>query len=453
MRSVLRSRSIWTSTLAAAAGLLLVTTVASAESAEVEEKLRRMSERLTALEDRLESTHSELESARETVSEQRQRLEQAGLEDADGDRSALSSFLEETDFSGWVATSYNYNFNGSGNDFLVGQSNGLPFHADSNAFEVNQLWFEIDNDVSEEGRGGFHADILFGADAEVLGGSGAGGGGGILGNDGVEVFSAYASYLVPVAEVRVDAGELPTLLGAEVVQSPYNFNITRGRLWGIQPVTHTGVIVSKRLPGGVGIAAGVVNDALTDANFDTDDDKAYTGQLSFSDGTWSAAVSAIYGSPLDAPGTRGFDGNDEGLVDLLMTADPSDNLSFWFNFKWGFNRDIPGSDQDAELYGAAAAVRWAILQSTGMALRYEILNEDDGYLMLGTGDGDSILQSFTTTLDHAFTDGLVGRLEYRVDWSRISDGDDDFFRKANTPSVPGSQDNQHVLLAELIYNF
>ncbi len=451
-------RSTWKTWLAATAGCVLVPSVALAT--EVEDQLRAMNERLNSLEDKLQATSDELDAAQRTVEAQKQVMEDAGLGDEDSGLSALSTFLESTDFSGWVNSSYTYNFQNTANDGIIGQNNGIAFHNDSNAFKMNQAWFVMDKAPTEEGRGGFHIDLLFGSDADTLNGEEIDRDN-ILGNDGVEIFTAYASYLAPVGPgLQIDMGEMGTLIGAEVVQAPYNFNITRGQVWNIQPITHTGVIGSMDFDNGIGLALGVVNDGFSDASFDTDNNKTITGQLSYADEYFTAAVSMIWGSPLSDPNGRLVNDEDAktGLLDVLLTTEPSDNLQLWLNFDFGWKRDdfiqrpsgrkrnLPNS----EVYALAVAGRLAVLDSTGIALRGEFLKEDDGYLMLGSGDGDSELYTFTATVDHALTDNLVARLEGRFDWADIDNGSDNIFSNARGNLTKSSQ---HVILVDLTYNF
>ncbi len=453
-------RSLWKIALAAITSSLLLPAAATATTPDVEDQLRAMRDRLDALEDRLRATDDELDAARRKVEAQQEAMEEAGIGDEESGLSALSTFLEATDFIGWVNSSYTYNFQNTANDGLVGQNDGLPFHNDSNSFKMNQAWFSMDKTPTEESRAGFHVDLLFGSDADVLNGEEIDEDN-VLGNDGVEVFTAYASYLAPIGPgLRVDMGEMQTLLGAEVVQAPYNFNITRGRVWGIQPITHTGIIGSMALENGMGVALGVVNDGFSDANFDTDSNKTVTGQISYAEEDWSAAVSMLWGSPLtDAMGSLVNDEGDKtGLLDVLITYAPAETLELWLNFDFGWKRDHWFRDDfgerinldDSEVYAIAVAGRYEVFEGTGFALRFEFLRESDGYLMLERGNGDSELYTLTATIDHALTKNLIARLEGRFDWAEIDGGSNKLFRNARGNQT---QSSQHVMLADVTYNF
>jgi hypothetical protein len=433
-------------------------------AADVDEKLEAMEQRLNQLEQRLDATTDELVEARETVEEQQQVIERAGLAEEQADKSGISEFLEKTEFNGWASASYTYNFYGDNNDGIRGQNAGatggfLPFHQDSNRFALNQLWFAMNKGVDEESRAGFHADLLFGQDAEVLGGSG----GSLFrfdssgGNDGIEVFTGYVSYLIPYAEVQIDAGEYATLLGGEVVQAPNNFNITRGILWSLQPVTHTGVLGTYKFDNGLGMKLGFVNDGFTDINRDSDNDKGITWQIAYADETFSAALSGIHGSPAFSPadGYRPDETDRQNMIDILLSANVSENLAWWINFDWGSRRDTDEGDADSftenDYYGVAIAGRLGITDALGQAFRVEYALEDDGYFGIANSDGESSLWSFTATTDYALTDHLKVRGEGRMDIANVDGAKgDNFFISSNNKLTKGKQ---YVALAEVIYSF
>jgi hypothetical protein len=463
----------------------------------IEEELEQMRERIAELEAKVaaEKTGEEAEGREEpSASSEPIATPVATDEGADEEdrsaMSALSSFLESTEFSGWVAVSYNYNFNGSSNTkkegrnsgFFAGRDAGLfPFHSDSNTFAVDQIWFEIDKPASEDSRGGFHVDLLFGETAESLGGGAHSGSfdqdpfagqafddvnsGNIVqledlvienrngSGDLVKVYSAYVSYLAPLGTgVEINAGKLPTLLGAEVAQSPYNFNITRGLVYGLQPITHLGVIVSTELSPGVSASLGATNGVFSDTNTDLDDNKALTGQLAYSSDLFSVATSVIWGSPMSSR-----EGDRVGVLDVVLTADPADSLSLWVNFDYQWFRG-DGEELDGNNYGIAVAGRYAVSDRAGFSARGEWVRYDPHENMFAsiptTGDTERDLFSATATLDYALTNHLQFRLEARHDWIHstlviVGIPVKEAYWKGNG----GATDHQTVALAELMYSF
>ena len=142
-------RFITRATMAAVAALMLAPQIADA--GDVEAQLREMQERISELEGQLDATQAEVEASRVEPEENRVAIENSRVEyrdvapDENSAGSGLSSFLESVEFSGWIAASYNYNFNGADNDKQKGQNSGqilgadadlMPFHPDSNTFSV-----------------------------------------------------------------------------------------------------------------------------------------------------------------------------------------------------------------------------------------------------------------------------------------------------------------------------
>ena len=86
----------------AVVGVAMVATAASA--ADYQDDMREMREMVLKLQDQVQAQQHQID-------DQQVVMQEAGLEDERGSKSALSSFLESTDFNGWVAASYFYNTN------------------------------------------------------------------------------------------------------------------------------------------------------------------------------------------------------------------------------------------------------------------------------------------------------------------------------------------------------
>ena len=95
--------------VAAAATLLVAPQFAMAD--DIEDQLRQMDERMGQLESQLQATQDELQASTATVAVQQELIEKAGLERQA--QSGLSAFLSQTQFDGFVAASYTYNFTGT----------------------------------------------------------------------------------------------------------------------------------------------------------------------------------------------------------------------------------------------------------------------------------------------------------------------------------------------------
>ena len=255
-------RSNLITVVTAVASMVLVASMASAD--QVQEQFRLMEQRMAEMEDRLEATSDDLRTARATVDEQQSLLTDAGLVDASdqGLRSAVGSFFESVDVSGVAAASYNHRLiksddpNQQSNGAVTG-GNVLFKNPNANTFQVDQIWLTLDKAPTEESRGGFHVEFATGASSFNQGPDNR-----ATGSVGTPyLYSGYVSYLAPVGNgLQVDLGRLGTVLGAEVVQTNGNFNITQGAVFGLQPVTYSGVSFATSLTDEISVTAGVVND-------------------------------------------------------------------------------------------------------------------------------------------------------------------------------------------------
>ena len=387
-------RSICTTIAISAAGLLLFSQFAQAS--DVEAELRQMQERIADLEDQLgDETGSYLASEEESGS-------------------AVSSMLEDTDIGGWVAASYNYNFEGQHNG-VTGVANApVSSHTESNTFQLDQAWISIDNAATEDSRGGVHLDYEWGnVNSGGLGGA---------------LYSGYVSYLAPLHNgINLDLGLMPTLIGAEVAQTNANFNVTRGFVWGIQPVTNVGAVTSGALTDNISVAIGVLNDPFAAPAVDNNNEKAVTAQVAYAADGWSASAQMVWGE--SSPGV------DTGVYDFLVSGDVSEDLAAWVNYTLLANDDGPA---DGEVHGIAAAARMALSEEMGVALRGEAL-------IIDVDLGETELYSITVTTDYALTDHLTAKGELRVNLSA-----DDVYTGSRSVA---SEDASAMILAQLIYQF
>lgn len=431
---------------AAAAAVSVSWSLSSFASDDVQDQLRAMQDRMAALEDELRQEKSRSE-------EQQQTLERAGLAEMDefSVKSSLSSFIEQTEIGGWVAASYWYNTNNIDSDSLKGSNTGLasqsnPFRPDSNTFQLDQVWFEIFKPATEESRGGFGVELAFGKTADVLRGDDDGNG------DAPVVYQGYVEYLAPIGPgLNIKAGRFATLIGAEVAQTVYNFNITRGLVYNLmQPINHVGALASMELDNGLDFAVGIANTAVDNLNSDDDDDKAFLWRVGYSADAWSVGVNGLYGGNAGDAGA-GRNGDKTGIVDVVATWDPSEALSMWANFDyvWLDGEKAPG---DPQAVGIAVAGRYAITEQAGFALRGEYVYSEDDYIGLGVNSSsDQDLWSITGTLDYLLTENLTARAEVRYEQGDASSAPNDFYFGEGDGSDP--EKNQVLLGVEMYYRF
>jgi len=410
MRSILRTAVV------VAASLLLVPQFVAAADLDVE--IQDMKQRLEAMETQLQSQSAELTDARAMVAAQQGQIDQtqAVVNDERDAVSALSSFLESTDISGFVAAGWNYN------DPDGGES--------SNQFNLDQAWISISKAATADSRAGFSLEFQMGEMA-LEGNSGPGGPGGNPNSSTVGIYAASVSYLAPLGNgLLVDAGILPTALGAEVEAQNGNWQISRGYVFGMQPITSTGVTAKYALTDNISVMAGAINDPLASSRTNDSDTMGLTSQVSYSQDKFGVNVGYNYGG-------RGFGSNyREALLDVVATLDVSDKLSAWVNYDYRTQEATKGDDKSSQ-NGVAFAARLGVMDGTGISGRFEYISAE-----LATGADAGNTKTYTVTVDHALTAGLTGKLEYRYN---------DGMPTNNSQSFDNNTDN--TIAAQLLYQF
>jgi hypothetical protein len=433
------------------------------------------------LEDKLQATNDQLDQANDRVAEQSQVLEKSGLTDEGSAISSLSKFLEDTQFNGVVAASYNWNFNHpdsestfAGTRSGVGTGNpgenqnavglGAPFHRYHNNFQLDQALISMSKPSTAESRAGFGVDVAWGVAADQQGGNSAGSGS-VSSND-TYLYQAYASYLAALGDgVQVKAGKFATPIGAEAYRTDQNWNITNGLVWQIQPVTHTGVMLSGNLAGGFYWGAGAVNnvDNTVNAGLDTNNVKTGLLQAGLARDNFKVQLTSLIG-----PGDTGFL-SSQGLnlhppantnkgqlyyTDLLATWNPSDALALWLNFDWITQREDGFAGPDENVYATAIAGRLAVTEKTGIATRFEYVKFAEvcrsGACPFEDATDSIDLFSLTGTVDHALTDNMTIRAEIRWDLGDAENSGDNFF---NHDTSAFTRDNRVLALAQMYYRF
>src|SRR5690606_29569947 len=211
--------------------------------------------------------------------------------------------------------------NDAPNGSLQGTNLGAGFydftHPDHNTFSLDQVWFEIEKEVSEESRAGFRADFVYGKTAKAMGGAV----GNAFDDTALYIHQAFVQYAPPIGPegTVVKFGKFATLIGVETLGTIYNYNITRGQVWSLmEPIDHIGIMVGGPIgESGFEWALGGVNGFLPDSA-DVNDRKSVTGRLGWSSDVFSVAVNGLWGGEV-----QGFDGDESGLVNLVAKWTPS----------------------------------------------------------------------------------------------------------------------------------
>jgi len=487
-------RPSWKIFAAAAATWLAVPQLAIAD--DVEAQLHQMQQRMSELENKLQATNDELETSKQKADQQQELIEKAGLDESRGAASGLAEFLNSVEVDGFVASSYNYNFNvlkdedlpqagvpgDAGPTTVSGENSGLlgitaPGHSNDNNFQLDQLWIGIGKAATMESPAGFRADIVFGAmaDANREGTFFTTGTGSAVSADDhgtgdlTYLFQAYAEYLAPVGEngISFKGGRFATLIGAESFREDSNWNITRGINWALQPVNHTGLLVSGKCTScGIDWALGVVN-GYSDTMSDRDNEKGFLGSIKLSRETWSYATNIFYGGDSGdfvpwayagngAPNGAGRSGDKIGVTDHILSWNPTDRFSAWANydFYWVADTNTSASGNSGytgtKIHTIALASRYAVTDATGVALRgeYQAWN-----LASATTRPDLSFWALTATVDHALTENLTVKVEARYDVGNNESGADGFFIDGGDGAGVFNDNDQLMGIVQMLYKF
>lgn len=410
--------------------ILLAAVAAHAETPDVASlaaQLRALKAQMSALEGKLAAQQSESHQI-------------AGTSAAGS--SAKSGFdgLDGVSISGFVDSSYSYNFNSPSS----GTSVGRVFDHDSNSFSVNAAKLAIQKAISNDNPVGFRADLYAGNDSELIHSAGLG-----TSSESVDLEQAYVETNVPLSkgisglnDLNIKFGKFVTLAGAEVIESKDNWNYSRSLLFGYAiPFTHTGARATYAWDNGWDLALGINNGwDLFDDNNDSKTLEAHFGFNNIALPYDSSATIALQGYV--GPELEGNNSGQRTLGDIVVTyKTPWKPLTFLYNFDYANQEDANGPGDSANWYGHAGYFRYELDDQWSVSGRGEFFRDDDGYrIVAGT---PATYREFTATVEYRPWKNIITRLEFRNDRAS-KDVFDDGDAKSNT---------QDTLGGELIYLF
>jgi hypothetical protein len=323
------------------------------------------------------------------------------------------------DFTGLVDGYYSFNFNhpASGNNQLYN------FNVKANQFSLNMAKISISHSPDPIG---FQVDFGFGRAFDIIANSG---------EKQPEIWryleQAYATWKPAAAKgLQVDFGKFVSSAGAEVIETNSNWNYSRSLLfvWAI-PYYHFGLRTSfpvgKYFTGGVQVVNGWNN--VEDNN--SGKTIGLTGTFTTKKFAWT---STYYGGP-ENPGTnRGW----RHMYDTNLLLTPSSKVNAYINFDYGQNRNfsivagvpVAGAPALSKWYGVAGALHYQFTDKWAFTPRFEWVGDPQGFVT-GTLVRQSLKEG-TITGEYKMLEGLLGRLEYRHDWSNQP-----FFQRGATIST------------------
>lgn len=337
----------------------------------------------------------------------------------------LPSGLQGLGMSGFVDTSYVYNFQ---HPDPSGRTNrGRVFDINPSGFTIHATELVLEKPMSDESPIGFRTDLFFGDDAELIHSTGGG-----VGTDQFDLQQAYVTARAPIGDgVDFKVGKFVTLLGAEVIESLANWNFSRSYMFGFSiPFTHTGALASYPLGEMGSVTAGLVNgwDIVDDTN--TFKDMIGNVTLTPVEGV-TFAVNGITGAPRAADNR-----NDRSVIDLVATWTPIEALTLMANYDYGHESNVirsagtaggigspPASNlayDGANWAGVALYAKYDLTEKWSLAGRWEWFDDKNGVrTAFATLDGSAPngvdFIEYTLTSQWKLHDHLLARLEYRHD--------------------------------------
>lgn len=364
------------------------------------------------------------------------------------------SFLKDITFSGYVQTTYNFNF-----EDPPSRTNRLRvFDDDASQFSINNIELAISRQPTEKVPVGFGLVMNAGRDTRKTKAAGLGAGD----DNSFDLQQAYVTYVAPVGKgVTFKAGKFATLLGAEVIEAPLNFNISRSFLFGFAiPFTHVGALATYPLSERVSATVGVVNgwDNVQDNNRG----KSAIGQVSLApvEGL-TLAVNGIWGAE---QGNQ--DSPKRWVADVVATYSPPSLKALTFQANYDYGREDEAVDEgtvtpvlrDANWQGVSLIANYDLTDKLSFAVRGEYFIDQDGArtAFMGTATPSGLprpsrlnVYEVTATVKYKLWQGLFTRLEYRHDQS-VGGGDAPVF---DGEAGPTTRKRQDTLALEVAYLF
>ena len=360
-------------------------------------------------------------------------FEHIGLRLKEAEKAVEKRLLSESlrlHFYGYLEGSYTQNFNNPSN-----RINQLRiFDVNSNQFRPNLAQFVLEREAKADGSGwdrfGFHVKFNAGRDSAFIGGTNL--------STWADFQEFYVQYIAPVGRgLNIQVGQINSLVGYEVVESPRNANYSRSWLFGLgQPFTTRGVRASYEFNKQVSLSVGAItfiNSARADSNHSPLVEYALAVSPS------EKVKLTFYGLAGPRDGPSGTPGGTVLLTGGYLSLQVSDHTSAVIESYYAnqSNSSTISPGRNARWDGVAAYLIHDVTKEWGVRLRGEVFEDAGGFVACqGTTDyqpranvcfgatseasAPAIAQTlweFTGTVQYKPFASLMTRLEYRYDKS------------------------------------
>jgi hypothetical protein len=333
-------------------------------------------------------------------------------------------------FSGYLEGSYTQNFNTPSNRI----NEVRIFDVNSNQFRPNVAQFVVEREAKGTGdwtqRWGFRGKFNVGKDSAFIGGANL--------SALADFQEFYIQYIAPTGNgLNLQLGNINSVIGYEVVESPLNANYSRSWLFGLgQPFTTRGLRASYEFNTQVSWSLGVINRINSSLSTERQDpwvESALT--LAPTD----KVKLTLYGLVGDGVGNKGVNWGDlllgGGFLRWLVSPHASLAVeSYYANLVDG---SLVSPGKNAKWGGIAGYVIYDFTHQWGIRLRSEIFEDSGGLVSCAgttayqpkanvcfgatsTATAPPIGQTLgetTSTLQYKPVPALTTRLEFRYDKS------------------------------------
>jgi len=316
---------------------------------------------------------------------------------AQAEENSVLTALSSTVISGSVEASY------------MGSLSGSNQLYNDDGFVANGASLAIGSPLGEgDYSAGYNVELLLGERADVFGG----------GDGGFHIKNANIGLNVPFGNgVDLTVGLFDTIVGYEVEASASNPNVHRSYGYGLEPLTHTGLLASTSLSDNLSVSFGLASafDATKNINgsINGEGNFAYLVGVDITapDSLGPLAGSSLYigyASGADA----GADNDDDNKLLYIGGSmnSPIEGVSLGFAYD---DLESPnGPDQDA----VALYALWDVSDGVSLAGRYDTLD-----------NGSDTKAMWSVTLGYSVWENVLTRLEYNYETGDREHGDSSGF--------------------------
>jgi hypothetical protein len=333
-------------------------------------------------------------------------------------------------FYGFLEGSYTQNFNNPSS-----RINQLRiFDVNANQVRPNLAQAVLEREAKADGsrwdRLGFRVKFNVGRDSDFIGGFNM--------SQWADFQEFYVKYLAPIRRgLNIQAGQINSVVGYEVVESPHNPNYSRSWLFGLgQPFTTRGLRVSYDFDERVSWVIGVIS-YINSARGDTQNDPLVESAVTVNVSEQVRAT--LYGLAGNRSGPTGTPGGDQlligGYFSWQMTEQTSAVLEAYYSNQANSSRISQAGN--ARWNGIAGYLIYDVTKQWGVRLRGELYEDAGGYTTCqgttsyspranvcfgATSEAQALpiaqtLWEVTGTVQFTPFPSLITRLEYRYDKS------------------------------------